>query len=295
LNVSEEGLQERKDAQVPDDAPAHVIDFHTHVFPDKIVDRAMEALRRSYGVAPVAHPTVGGLLETMDAGGVDVAVSVPVATRPDQVRSINEWAADVQRRHPDRLACFGALHPGLSDLAAEVDSIGDLGLRGIKLQPNFQECFPDDSELFPAYEAATERGLIVLFHGGQEIMEFEQVYSTPASLASVHARFPQLTMVVAHLGGYQMWDEVRQHLMGKQVHLDASYCPPEQLPDDEFLDLVRSHGTDRVVFGSDFPWSSPGRDMDRLRGLPLSHSEFEAVAWKNAAALLCTNVPVLSD
>ncbi|MBN1458366.1 MAG: amidohydrolase family protein, partial [Armatimonadetes bacterium] len=153
--------------------PAHVIDFHTHIFPDKIVDRAVEALRQSYEVAPVARPTVDGLLETMDVGGIDVAVSVPVATRPDQVRSINEWAAEVQRSHTDRLVCFGALHPEVPDLAAEVEHISGLGLRGIKLQPNFQQCSPNDPRFFPAYEAAIKHDLVLLFHSGQEIKEFE--------------------------------------------------------------------------------------------------------------------------
>jgi predicted TIM-barrel fold metal-dependent hydrolase len=295
LKVGGEQLQQQKDAPVADVGPDHVIDFHTHIFPDKIVDRAVEALRHSYHVAPVVRPTVSGLLETMDSSGIDVSVSVPVATRPDQVRSINEWAAEVQRQHPDRLVCFGALHPGLYELASEVDHIGELGLKGIKLQPNFQECSPNDARLFPAYEAAAELGLIVLFHSGQEIKEFDQVYSTPAALADVHARFPQLTMVIAHLGGYQMWGEVRQHLLGEQVYLDASYCPPEQLPDHEFLNLVRSHGTDRVVFGSDFPWSDPGRDLDRLRGLPLLRDELGAIAWRNAASLLRADVPVVSN
>jgi len=292
LKVLEEEPQQRKDAHLVHASPTHVIDFHTHIFPDKIVDRALEALRASYKVAPVVRPTVAGLLETMDGAGIDVAVSVPVATRADQVRSINEWAAEVQQAHADRLVCFGALHPGLSDVAGEVDYIGELGLQGIKLQPNFQECSPEDPRLFPAYEAAIERGLVILFHSGQEIKEFERVYSTPASLSRVHARFPQLTMVIAHLGGYQMWGEVRRHLVGKQVYLDASYCPPEQLPDEEFLGLIRSHGTSRVVFGSDFPWANPGKDVGRLGQLGLLASELEAIAWKNAASLLRSNVSV---
>ena len=74
------------------DRPAHIVDFHAHVFPEKVADRAVEALAAAYQVRPVARPTPAGLLGVMDEAGVDVAVILPVATRPDQVRSINEWA-----------------------------------------------------------------------------------------------------------------------------------------------------------------------------------------------------------
>jgi predicted TIM-barrel fold metal-dependent hydrolase len=275
---------------MPSTRPAHVVDFHTHIFPDRIVDRAIGALRESYQVVPIAHPTVSGLLEVMAEGGIDVSVSVPVATRPDQVRSINEWAAGVQQEHPGRLICFGALHPEVADLAAEVGHIASLGLKGIKLQPNFQQCSPDDPKLFAAYEAAIAQELIVLFHSGQDIGAVETIYSTPQVLARLHRQFPQLTMVVAHLGGYQMWGEVRRHLLGRPIHLDASYCPPDQLSDEEFLHLTRAHGLNRVVFGSDFPWSSPGGDLARLCNIGLSQDELEAIAWRNAADLLRINL-----
>ena len=262
--------------------PRHVVDFHTHVFPDKVAERAVASLTSSYGVQPVATPTVAGLLALMDEVGVDVSVVGPVATRADQVVSINNWAA---ASSSGRVVCFGALHPELPDVAAEVERIASLGLRGIKCQPNFQRFSPDDPRMWPAYQAAEGR-LAVLFHSGQEIAPLPEIYAQPEALARVHAMFPKLTMVAAHLGGYQMWQEVRAHLLGKDVYLDTSYCPPSEVSDGDMVDLIRTHRAERVVFASDFPWGHPGRDLARLCRLGLGSDEIEAVAWGNATRIL---------
>jgi len=262
--------------------PKHLVDFHTHAFPEKVAQKAVAALGAQYGVSPVAKPTLAGLLATMDDAGVDLSVVAPVATRPDQVRSINEWAVQT---NAERVVCFGALHPDLPDLSAEVDRVADSGLKGVKVQPNFQEFVPDDRRMWPAYQAAEGR-LIVLFHSGQEIAPLDHVYAQPAALAKVKDMFPGLTMVVAHLGGYLMWEEVRRHLLGRDLYFDSSYCPREKLDDETMLDLIRSHGARRVVFATDFPWGAAARDLARLGSLPLSEGEKEAIAWQNSRDLL---------
>jgi len=265
-----------------DHKPKHVIDFHTHVFPERVAARAMENLCSTYEVAAVGEATPSGLLGIMSESGIDAAVVAPVATRPGQVRSINDWAASIQS---ERIISFGAFHPGLPDPAREVERIVGLGLKGVKLQPNFQEISPDDRRLWPAYEAAQGR-LIFLFHSGQEIKAVPRVHAQPAALARVREAFPGLTMVVAHMGGYQMWDDVRAHLLGSDVYFDTSYCAEDDLPAEDLAGLIREHGVERVVFGSDFPWGHPCRDLQRLLTLGLSPGEVEAIAWRNAGELL---------
>jgi uncharacterized protein len=218
----------------------------------------------------------------MDKAGVEISVIAPVAPRPDQVQSVNDWAASVQG---ERIVCFGALHPGMPDVAAEVERMIGLGIKGAKLHPNFQEFAPDEESAWPLYEAAQGR-LILLFHSGQEIKPVERVYSRPEALARVHGAFPRLTMVVAHMGGYRVWDEVRRHLVGEEVYFDTSYCGEEDLGQAEMRDMIRSHGPERVLFGTDYLWGEVSRDLDRLRAIGLSEQELEAVAWRNAAGLL---------
>jgi hypothetical protein len=262
--------------------PKHVVDFHTHAFPEKVAARAISALTQSYQVEAHGEATIAGLVRVMDECGIDVSVIAPVATRPEQVRSINDWAASAES---DRIVCFGALHPDLPDAAGEVERVVQLGLKGVKLQPNFQAFAPDDRRLWPLYEAAQGR-LILLFHSGQEIKALEQIHAKPEAFARVHRAFPGLTMVIAHMGGYQVWDEVRRHLVGQEVYFDTSYCSEEELSTDEFRELIRAHGAERVVFGTDYPWGHPAGDLARLCAMGLSEAEVEAVAWRNAARVL---------
>jgi len=262
--------------------PRHVVDFHTHIFPQKVAARAMASLVETYQVEAHGEATVSGLLRVMDECAIDVSVVAPVATRADQVRSINDWALEIQT---ERVICFGALHPDLPQVAEEVERMVKLGLKGVKLQPNSQAFAPDDRRMWPAYEAAQGR-LIVLLHSGQEIKAGDRVYARPEAVARVHQAFPELTMVIAHMGGYQVWDEVRRHLVGKALYLDTSYCGERDLKAADLKDLIRAHGADRIVFATDYPWGRPDRDLDRLCELGLARDEVEAVAWRNASRLL---------
>ncbi len=264
------------------DRPRHVVDFHTHAFPEKVAERAVSALTELYHLDPVATPTIPGLIAHMDAAGVDVSVVLPVATRPDQVVSINDWAAVSSS---ERIVCFGALHPDLPDPTAEIDRMVGLGLKGLKFQPQFQHFSPDEERMWPIYEALEGR-LVVVFHSGEDIMAIPHIYARPATLTRVHRRFPRLTMVAAHLGGYRTWEEAREHVIGEDLYVETSYCPEGELPDAAFQAMVEAHGTDRVLFGTDFPWGDARTDVARLCRVDLTQEQVEAVAWKNASALL---------
>jgi predicted TIM-barrel fold metal-dependent hydrolase len=262
--------------------PRHLIDIHTHCFPDALAARAMANLTEEYGVQPVGDGTLGNLREHMAASGVTASVVLPVATKPAQVAAINDYAASINSRE---VIAFGALHPDMPDAEEEIARIIGLGLRGVKFQPTFQHFAPDEERVFPIYRALEGR-LVVMFHAGDEISPVPDAPSTPRALARVHRAFPGLAMIAAHFGGYRMWDQVREHLLGTEVWLDTSYCPPADLPDDEVRELIRAHGPQRIVFGSDFPFGDPAPDLARLLALGLEPAEVEAIAWRNADRLL---------
>ena len=259
-----------------------VIDFHTHAFPEKVVERAMEHLEEVYQTKAPFDGRVGTLLRHMDESGVDISVILPVATKPSQVESINTWAAEVQS---ERLVCFGALHPDYPRPRAEIRRMRRMGLRGVKFHPNFQEFHPDDERMFPIYEALAEEGLVVLFHAGNDMRPRERVFASPERIAKVAERFPGLRLVAAHLGGYLMWREAEEHLVGHPVWLDLSYVFAA-LPTREVARLVRLHGPDRVLFGTDFPFARQDETIERVRSLGLSEAELGAILGGNAERLL---------
>lgn len=261
-----------------------VIDCHTHCFPDDLAEKAVARLTSAYQVVPSFDGTVRGLIRQMDEAGIEASVIVPVATKPSQVRSINDWVARI--KHP-RVIAFGAMHPEYPDIVGEMSRLADLGISGIKLHPNWQGFRPEGASAYPIYEAAIEHGMIVYFHGGDELEPWpEEIVSTPKAYADVRRSFPELVMVVAHLGGYLMWDAVKEHLLGSDIYFDMSACFPQYLPDDCYLEIMRSHGIEKILYASDSPCSDPISQLERLLSLPLTDEEKELICWKNACRLL---------
>lgn len=258
-----------------------VIDFHTHVFPDDVAARALASMVDRTHLEYHYDGTYGGLLASMDRAGVDISVLAPVATRPSQVTGINDWTATLAG---PRFVAFGAIHPDFEDPAAEIARIAGMAFRGVKLHPEFQQFRPDGPRMQPIYRACAEHGLIMLFHAGED-PNYDTLHGGPAVFRRVAQDNPDVTFVLAHMGGYRCWDEVAEVLLGTDVYLDTTHAT-ELLPPDVLRSFIREHGADKVLFGSDGPWTDPARALATVRGLGLTDNELDAVLWGNAARLL---------
>jgi hypothetical protein len=258
-----------------------IIDLHTHVFPDTLASGALATLSAQGEIRPYYDGTVDGLIAAMDRAGIDRSVVAPVATKPSQVRSINDWVAGVPR---ERIVPLGALHPDMPDPASELDRLLSLGVTGIKLHSQHQRFLPNDPRMRPIYEAVIEREMLVLFHAGGYVGEHE-VENRPHEFAEVLDAYPELRCVLAHMGGYLQWDEVREHLCGRDVYLDTAYVP-RNLPDDAFIALARDHGIERICFGSDGPWTDAAAEIEYLKAIGFTPAELDAILWGNAVRLL---------
>jgi uncharacterized protein len=264
----------------------HILDLHVHIFPDKVAAAALPGLVERSGVEPRFDGTLQGLLATMERNGVTRSVVQPVATRPQSVAAINDWAASLQGGH---VLAFGAMHPDHPDPGAEIARLAALGLRGFKLHPEFQVFHPDDDRMAPIYETALAHGSVVFFHAGADIA-IPTVHSTPRSFAHVLDAYPGLTVVLAHMGGWKQWDEVVEVLIGRDIYLETSFTLP-YLGARGFRELVDAHGAARVVFGSDGPWADAAEDAAGIAGLGLPAADLQAILWGNGAALLGLEEP----
>ena len=262
-------------------SPGPVIDFHTHVFPDVLAPAALARLEQRAGLAPAYDGTAAGLKAVMRHAGVSRSIIQPVASKPSQVRSINEWLAGLDE---PELVAFGATHPDLANPCAELENLRAAGFSGLKLHPEFQRFRPDDERLDSFYEGAARRGLIVFFHAGKDIA-IPTVHSDPACFARLLDRHPDLLVVLAHMGGWQQWDEVERLLPARQVYVDTAFSM-SYLGERRFCRLVEAFGAEHVLFGSDGPWGDVTAEVARLRAMPLSDDNREAILWRNAARLL---------
>lgn len=261
-----------------------IVDIHTHAFPDELAARALTALVGNCDVPALTDGTVAGLRASMRQAGIDRSAVMPIATKPSQVRGINQWAADVNRQFEDIIS-FGTLHPLMEDWQAEIERLANDGIPGIKLHPDYQDFFVDDPSLSPIYRALADAGLILMMHAGVDIGLPSPVHCTPDRLANVLDTVPELTIIAAHMGGYIMWDDVEKYLVGRDVYFDTSYSMAD-LGRERMTALIRSHGVDKILFGTDSPWTDQAAEVAGIRGLPFSDEEIGAVLGGNAERVL---------
>ena len=262
-----------------------IIDFHTHTFPDSLAARAIAQLSERGQVTPATDGTNTGLLASMQRAGVNYSVVMPIATRAKQVKSINDWALEVNRIAG--LRAFGTLHPGQPEVEwqAEIDRLREGGVLGVKMHPDYQEFYVDDPAIVPLCRALADAGLLLLLHAGIDIGYPEPVHCPPPRLARLLDALPDLRIIAAHMGGYRQWDEVEVYLLGRDLYLDTCYSQ-EELGDERMTSLMRAHGIKRILFGTDSPWIDQTAAVAGIQTLPLTAEEQHAVLGDNARCLL---------
>ncbi len=183
-----------------------IIDFHTHIFADKIAKKAITSLSSRSGICPTTDGTVLDTAGLMKCCSVDKAVVLGIATKEKQTPIINDWLITLSDN--DMFIPFGTIHPDYEDKEAEIIKLANAGIKGIKVHPDYQNVFANDRKMNMIYELAQNYGLTVLFHAGVDIGLPNPIHCTPSMLAEVASNFPTLNIVAAHYGGYLMWDEV---------------------------------------------------------------------------------------
>ena len=260
-----------------------LIDFHTHCFPDKIAEKAIHKLSyASGGMIPSTDGTKEGLLASMDAHGVDISVVLNIATNAHQQASVNDFAASI---HSDRLVAFGSVFPDSPDALSELERIHDMGLVGVKLHPDYQGFSVDDPNMKPLYQKIASLGLVTVFHAGLDYGFPPPYGATPEKMARALPWFEGAPVVAAHFGGLGCCEEVLAHLCGKEIYFDTSFgCG--QLPRYYAEKIIKTHGADKILFGTDSPWHIPMQETRLMDTLALTEEECKLIFSENAKRLL---------
>jgi predicted TIM-barrel fold metal-dependent hydrolase len=254
-----------------------IFDFHTHAYPEKIAEKAVEFLNSYYRVTCLGDGTIKDLLKSAEAADIEYILVHAVATKPSQVENINTW---ISEQINDKIIGFGTIHPQYDNILPELERIKQLGLRGIKLHPDFQEFYANDPSMDIIY-SNIEGKLPVLIHAGDENND----YSSPRRIADVHARYPKLTIIAAHLGGYSQWDEAQKYLIGKNLYIDTSSAL-WAMPPEKAVSIIRAHGAHKTLFGTDYPLANHSEELKRFYSLEFTEEERRLILFENAKKLL---------
>ncbi len=257
-----------------------IIDFHAHIYPDKIAQRATDAIGAFYDIEMDRVGSLSNLLKCSDNAGISHCVVHSVATSAQQVERINDFITESADAHSDRLLGFGTMHQDYEDKIAEVDRCLKMGLKGIKLHPDTQMFNVDDERMLPMYDYLQDK-VPVLFHCG----DYRYDYSHPRRIARICKMFPRLTVIGAHFGGYSVWEEAYEYLKDLNCMLDTS-SSSALMEEGMFERMIKAYGADRLLFGTDFPMWDSKEELERFLSVNLTDAEREKILWANGAALL---------
>ena len=273
-----------------------IIDFHTHVFPDKIAAKTIAALESVADVKAQKEATLSALLESMAQAGVDKSVILPVNTRAGQFDTITKFADAINHTY-DNLISFGGIHPDDEDVPGKLKLLKEKGFRGIKLHPDYTETYIDDERYIRIIVEAKRAGLLVVTHAGKD-PAYSAIHCPPDKGRRMLDRMQELTpydepfIVFAHLGGNRLADDVERYLVGQKCYLDIScsfadignFC---ETTDEQIVRIIKNHGADKVLFATDSPWNDQKEYVERFCSLKgLTDTEKELILGRNAERIL---------
>lgn len=267
-----------------------LIDFHTHIFPEKIAAKTLELLAGAL-LLPSVHGRYARRASFIDerSGGRHLRR----ASRSNEAVAVR-FDKRFRRRgkqNPGAYLLRAGIHPDCENPEEKLDFLAGAGFRGIKLHPDYQGVYIDDGRYIRIIRHAVSLGLCVVLHSGVDVGLPDPVHCPPERAARMldavypDGKIEKPLIVFAHSGGYQMTGQVKKYLCGKNVWFDLAYTLGKYDAETS-LDIIRAHGADRILFATDSPWSPQPEDAAKLLRLGLTEEEEELIRWKNAAGLL---------
>ncbi|OGD19882.1 MAG: hypothetical protein A2W03_08340 [Candidatus Aminicenantes bacterium RBG_16_63_16] len=222
--------------------------------------------------------TAETLLKEMDACGVERAVIAP-ADRQIAVanREGNDAVLEAERQYPDRLTAFCTANPWFGEAAVEeVRRAFDLGAAGLKLHPVLQGFQIIDPVARPLVELAVGLRKPVYFHTGTPVS------SSPFQLTELCLRHPEGRFVMGHAAYSDYWNDV---VFAFQAAPNMFVETSTHLPVVIRI-LVEAAGTERVLFGSNYPLNSMSLEVEKITRYITSRADLERMFSSNLERLL---------
>ncbi len=241
--------------------------------------------------------TLDKLVSTMKECGIDKAVAFAPFEEwtPSSVGDPNDWLANELPSYSEIVgyACINPKSPGAVE---KLEKAWRRDLLGAKLHPAIHKFRLNDKEIFGFYRKAEELGMVLDFHTGSHgwrLLEYQ-----PLLLDDVAYAFPELKMVMEHVGGRYFYHQAMALMLDKKnVYAGISSCLDEDANRAWFLgakkleEIAALVGEDRMIYGTDFPYNDSKRilsDIKIIKSLKLMHSAREKILGGNLERLIKT-------
>ena len=255
--------------------------------------KAIEESGASRAVVVHIPEEVTSLQGVIDKEQNEQIIRESLAGMGEMFKASNVWVCEVAKKYPQIVPFIGVDPWILSTSEMEVhvrEMVDRYGARGVKVHPVVQRFFMHDERMMPIWRLCVELGLPVMAHAGPA--RGDKQYADPRAFAQVLEAFPQLRIVLAHMGGGS-W---RQLLEIAKTYPNSyfDFCEiiewtgaPNAPTDYELANLIQNVGSERVMMGSDFPWYDIDHTVERLMELPLlSKKQKEEILGANAVRIV---------
>ena len=262
--------------------------FHTHCFPDALAPKAMAVLTenaKSCGYFPRTDGTAAGAVKLLKTAGIDGALVCNIATNPRQEHKVNDFAISLAGERGFLFAA-GSLHPDSENPEAELDRLAAAGIKGIKVHPDYVGMDITDEKFDRIFSLAEERGFFVVTHTGFDPISPDHPHATATGLLAVVKKHPRLKLIAAHMGGPRQSKAVLETLVGTSVYFDTSLCSIRPDEQETLKTILHEHDEEKILFGTDTPWSDPAAEIAFLERAGLSDRALSRIFFENAANLL---------
>ena len=201
---------------------------------------------------------------------------------PEQIRIINDGTVAAVKAYPDLFIGFCHVNPEHAPdfIAGEIERCVKLhGLRGVKMEATV---IARDSRMNPIMETARRLHVPILHHAWYQAKRATEGESTPADIADLASRFPDVLIIMAHLGGARIrgvldirpWENISVDTSGSQ-------------PMGELIEYaVATIGAERILYGSDVPGRDFSAQLGRVMGARISDADRRKILADNAARIL---------
>jgi hypothetical protein len=281
-----------------------IIDFHFHPFCKEAtwqdLDQIAEAM---WGLNPTQKKRLGVMLTNlatkysidnyinlMDKLHIEraVIVSFNVKTALGISLVTNDDIANFVEKYPEKFIGFAGIDPPAPDALEQLEySINSLDLKGVKIVPPVQKFDLKDDIYNPIWEKIIDMNIPLWIHGGHQVSTAGSVakYGHPMRIDDLAMRYPEMTIIIGHMGTPWFWDTYSVVIRHPHVYVDISAHPElyQYFPWDAYTSYNIEN---KVLFASDHPLCHWNQLIPAVKQLPISESFKKKIFKKNAEKLL---------
>ena len=257
-----------------------IIDFHAHIYPDKIAEKAVLSIGDFYNLKMKGKGTSEALLSAGEKAGITKYVVHSVAVTEKTVEAINKFIISECQTHKEFIG-FMTMHNNYENKIDETEKSLKAGLKGVKIHPDTQKFNMDDENMFELYDYLQQYQIPLLIHCG----DYRYDYSHPRRLKNILHKFPKLLAIGAHFGGWSVFDLALEYLKDENCYMDLS-SSIAMLGVKRGKELIRKYGAERILFGSDFPMWNPELELKTFKSMELTEKENKLILCDNAKTIL---------